>query len=137
MRIIVALSIVVALILLYSSIQFGFDLQTAFYTFLYLIVFCIVTYFAYDNLAGVTVPKIWFYVVAGIFFSFCFYPLLEFYSMKPSSYGWLDWAGMSDKNFRLGFVEKMWYGKWYGKLIFTLFCTIVAVLIQQIFDNKD
>lgn len=137
MRVFLVAALVLAAILIVSSINFGFDLKTAIYTFLYLCAFSLVTYFSYQHYAGILIPKIWFYLIAGIFFSFCFYPLLEFYSLKTTSYSILDWFGVNEGSFRLGFVEQKWYGKWYGKLIFTLFCSLIAIIIQQIFDNQE
>ncbi|EPF81519.1 hypothetical protein GCM10025882_31510 [Acinetobacter gyllenbergii] len=137
MRALLILSGIVFAILLYASVKFGFDLKTALFTFVSLIIFAAGAYFLYPSFAGAVFPKPLFYIVAGVLFSFCFYPILEFYSLKPDGYDWLDWAGINDKHFRLGFVEQAWYGKWYGKLGFSVLCALIALIVQQLFDNDD
>lgn len=126
---------VVAAILFYFSIKFGFDLKTAIYTLIFIIIWTVSVYFSYRIYEDVGYSKIWFYLTFGILLSFCFYPLLEFYSLKTEGYDVLDWAGLRDKNFRLGLQEQLWFGTWYGKLAVTATFAAIAVAIQQLFDT--
>jgi len=135
MRIFSYLLIITAAIIFYFSIKFGFDLKTAFYTLFLLVVWSVCCYFLYKFYDDMGYPKIWFYLFFGILLSFCFYPLLEFYSLKPEGYDVLDWAGLREKNYRLGFQQQLWFGIWYGKLAITALFAAIAVVIQLLFDT--
>lgn len=136
MRLIAWLIAFAAVIILYFSIKFGFDLKTARSTLFLLIgwsTFAYVLYRFYDD-AGY--PKIWFYFVFGILLSFCFYPLLDFYSFKPVSFDWLDWLGFRERSVS-NENEQKWFGRSYGKFGITVIFLLVAIIIQQLFDNDD
>lgn len=129
------LLIVAAAIIFYFSIKFGFDLKTAIYTLFFIIIWTVCVYFLYRIYQDTGYAKIWFYLTFGIFLSFCFYPLLEFYSLKTEGYDVLDWAGLREKSFRLGLQQQLWFGVWYGKLAVTAIFAAIAVAIQQLFDT--
>lgn len=122
-------------ILLYFSIKFGFDLKTAIYTLFLLIVWSSSTYFIYRIYSDAGYSKLWFYLIFSVFLSFCFYPLLEFYSLKTEGYDILDWAGLRENSFRLDLQQQLWFGVWYGKLAITALFAAIAVVIQQLFDT--
>jgi len=135
MKIFSYLLIITAAIIFYFSIKFGFDLKTAIYTLIYIIIWTISAYFLYRFYVDTDYSKIWFYLIVGIFLSFCFYPLLEFYSLKTEDYDILDWVGLREKNYRLGLQQQLWFGIWYGKLAITALFAAIAVVIQQLFDT--
>ncbi|MEI1694887.1 hypothetical protein [Acinetobacter baumannii] len=137
MKIFSYLLIITAAIIFYFSIKFGFDLKTAFYTLFLLVMWSLGCYFSYRFYNDLEYPKIWFYLVFGILLSFCFYPLLDFYSLKPVSYDWLDWLGFRERSVSNEENEQRWYGKNYGKFGITVIFSLIAIIIQQLFDNDD
>ncbi|MGE8560909.1 MAG: hypothetical protein ACN6NJ_08175 [Acinetobacter sp.] len=136
MRLIAWLITVAAVIILYFSIKFGFDLKTAISTLFYLIIWSAFTYVIYRFYDDAGYPKIWFYIVFGILLSFCFYPLLQFYSFKPVSYDLLDWLGFRERRVS-NENEQRWFGRNYGKFGITVIFSFIAIIIQQLFDNDD
>ncbi|HFK9537534.1 TPA: hypothetical protein ACG0TZ_003365 [Acinetobacter baumannii] len=136
MRIFSYLLVISAAIIFYFSIKFGFDLKTAFHTLLLLVIWSIGCYFSYRFYDDFGYPKFWFYLTFGILLSFCFYPLLEFYSYKTETYGWLDWAGLTTREFRFD-QEQRWFGRWYGLLAVTTIFTLISIAIQQFFDSDN
>ncbi|HAV5499804.1 hypothetical protein R4609_00695 [Acinetobacter baumannii] len=126
-----------AVIIFYFSIKFGFDLKTAKSTLFYLIIWSAFTYVIYRFYDDAGYPKIWFYLIFGILLSFCFYPLLEFYSLKPISYDWLDWLGFRERTVSNEENQQRWYGRNYGKFGVTVIFSLIAIIIQQLFDNDD
>ena len=126
-----------AVVILYFSIKFGFDLKTAITTLVYLAIWSAITYVTYKFYDDAGYPKIWFYSVFGILLSFCFYPLLDFYSLKPVSYDWLDWLGFRERSVSNEENEQRWYGRNYGKFGITVIFSLIAIIIQQLFDNDD
>ncbi|MGP4771846.1 hypothetical protein ACS125_15075 [Acinetobacter sp. PFS20] len=137
MRIFSYLLVITAAIIFYFSIKFGFDLKTAFYTLFLLVMWTLCCYFLYKFYDDMGYPKIWFYLFFGILLSFCFYPILGFYSLKPISYDWLDWLGIRERSVSNEENEQRWYGKNYGKFGITIIFSLVAIIIQQLFDNDD
>ncbi|MDC5321067.1 hypothetical protein OHW49_17600, partial [Acinetobacter baumannii] len=119
------------------SIKFGFDLKTAKSTLFYLIIWSAFTYVIYRFYDDAGYPQIWFYLIFGILLSFCFSPLLEFYSLKPLSYDWLDWLGFSERTVSNEENQQRWYGRNYGKFGVTVIFSLIAIIIQQLFDNDD
>ncbi|WPP68948.1 hypothetical protein SOI81_11215 [Acinetobacter pittii] len=136
MRIFSYLLIISAAIIFYFSLKFGFDLKTAFHTLLLLVIWSVGCYFSYRFYDDFGYPKFWFYLIFGILLSFCFYPLLEFYSYKTETYGWLDWAGLTTREFRFD-QEQRWFGRWYGLLGVTTIFTLISIAIQQFFDSDN
>lgn len=137
MRIFSYLLIITAAIIFYFSIKFGFDLKTAFYTLFLLVMWSLSCYFLYKFYNDLEYPKFWFYLIFGILLSFCFYPLLDFYSFKPVSYDWLDWLGFRERSVSNEENEQRWFGRNYGKFGITVIFSLVAIIIQQLFDNDD
>lgn len=136
MRIFSYLLIITAAIIFYFSIKFGFDLKTAIYTLFLLVMWSLGCYFLYKFYNDLEYPKFWFYLVFGILLSFCFYPLLDFYSYKTTTYGWLDWAGLAEREFHFD-QEQKWFGCWYGLFGVTFLFTLISISIQQLFDSDN
>lgn len=136
MKIFSYLLIITAAIFFYFSIKFGFDLKTAFYTLFLLVIWSLGCYFLYNFYNDLEYPKFWFYLIFGILLSFCFYPLLDFYSYKTTTYGWLDWAGLTEREFHFD-QQQRWYGHWYGLLGVTFIFTLISISIQQLFDSDN
>lgn len=136
MRIFSYLLIISAAIIFYFSIKFGFDLKTAFYTLILLVIWSVGCYFSYRFYDDFGYPKFWFYLIFGILLSFCFYPLLDFYSYKTETYSWIDWAGLTTREFRFD-QEQRWFGRWYGLLGVTTIFTLISIAIQQFFDSDN
>ncbi|MDV7579291.1 hypothetical protein R4795_03515 [Acinetobacter baumannii] len=136
MRIFSYLLIITAAIIFYFSIKFGFDLKTAIYTLFLLVMWSLGCYFLYKFYNDLEYPKFWFYLVFGILLSFCFYPLLDFYSYKTTTYGWLDWAGLAEREFHFD-QEQKWFGRWYGLFGVTFLFTLISISIQQLFDSDN
>lgn len=137
MRIFSYLLIISAAIIFYFSIKFGFDLKTAFHTLLLLVIWSVGCYFSYRFYVDFGYPKFWFYLIFGILLSFCFYPILEFYSLKPISYDWLDWLGFRERTVSNEENQQRWYGRNYGKFGVTVIFSLISIIIQQLFDNDD
>ncbi|MEA1228747.1 hypothetical protein ODQ17_05170 [Acinetobacter sp. IRS14] len=137
MRIFSYLLIIAAAIIFYFSIKFGFDLKTAIYTLFLLVMWSLCCYFLYKFYDDMGYQKIWFYLIFGILLSFCFYPLLDFYSVKPVSYDWLDWLGFRERRVSNEVNEQRWFGRNYGKFGITVIFSLVAIIIQLLFDNDD
>ncbi|MFW1675926.1 hypothetical protein ACG9H4_18890, partial [Acinetobacter baumannii] len=72
----------------------------------------------------------------GFLLSFCFYKFLVFYSYKTTSYVWLDWAGLAEREFHFDQEQKC-FGRWYGLFGVTFLFTLIIISIQQLFDSDN
>jgi hypothetical protein len=133
MRLIIGFVILLLLVLCLFGLKYGFDYSVAGLTLLLAIsINPILYYMAKYNREVLFIPKIGFYALAGAMLTLCFHPLLDFYSLKSTSYSMLDWAATNDAKITI-LQEKAWYGLWYIKILFALMASLVAVTIQRFY----
>lgn len=81
------------------------------------------------------VSKITFYAISGAAATLCFHPLLDFYSLKSSSYSLFDWAATNNTKIIIS-QEKSWYGMWYTKLFLAVVGSLIAITMRQFLDEE-
>ncbi|ENW97311.1 hypothetical protein [Acinetobacter dispersus] len=118
-----------------SMFFFGYKHEIAQFMIGYMVVYGAIVFASYNKWAGREIPKSIFYLLAGAGLSFCFYPLLSFYSLNPDGYTWKQVIGFErEYNF---FSSQKWYGEWYGLVIFSLIVMLISWCAQQVFDSDN
>ncbi|MCH7315579.1 hypothetical protein [Acinetobacter sp. ANC 3882] len=117
------------------SLKYGYDYKTASWTLLFTATIIPLLYIIgkYNN-EVLIVSRITFFAISGAVATLCFHPLLDFYSLKSSSYSLLDWAAANDTKIIVT-QQKAWYGMWYMKLLLAVSGSLVAMTIQQLFED--
>ncbi len=121
---------------LYSSFCYGFELKFVFFSLYYLLLLSGVLIVFYLFFSGVYIPEVYICAIAGLFFSFSLYPLLDFYSFKPEGYNITDWISFREERLNFEFFEIKWYGRWYGKLGLSGLFIIFSIIFFRLFEKK-
>ncbi|MCH7293561.1 hypothetical protein MMP65_19170 [Acinetobacter sp. ANC 3926] len=135
MRLITSFIFLLFMVQYFFSLKYGYDYKTGCWTLLFTATINPLLYFIGKfNNEVLIVSRITFYAIAGAVVTLCFHPLLDFYSLKSSSYSLLDWAASNDSKIIIS-EEKAWYGMWYAKLLLAGFGSLVAMTMHQLFED--